>query len=379
MGTIERSHLDPSSIQQELMGDDLDLEALQVYLKSVVKLDAVERISDIRIHRTIEGAGTVDVDLIDYWRQILRSGVLNSRLDIQIDGLWFRLVKIGKQGDILTLTFEDREVAILRLYDKWIIAHRDKVTRAQFILRLVREPKEFAPPIPVIIPELEKVQPIETLKDIAAYGLPGSPTSKVVSSDFGIPAQIDPRLIHNDPTLNTRQNLDANHLTVKGRGASAEQIDNANTILSVGQSMGVRRKLQVVAIMVATQESSLINLAGGDADSVGLFQQRASWGSYQDRHDPATAAKMFFEAAVKVDNDEPNVDYTVLAADIQRPRADLRNEYANWRTEAERFVMAYGIPGGDTAGQATDANAMKASTKTGADFVFYRGDPGSCK
>ncbi|WP_242091124.1 LysM peptidoglycan-binding domain-containing protein [Curtobacterium sp. DN_7.5] len=86
--------------------------------------------------------------------------------------------------------------------------------------------------------------------------------------------------------------------SVKGSSTtlSAEQWRNAATIVSVGRSLGVPQRGLVVALAAAMQESSLRNLADGDRDSVGLFQQRPSqgWGSKASLQDPATAAKRFF-------------------------------------------------------------------------------------
>ncbi|WP_412872962.1 LysM peptidoglycan-binding domain-containing protein [Curtobacterium flaccumfaciens] len=79
-------------------------------------------------------------------------------------------------------------------------------------------------------------------------------------------------------------------------GLSAEQRQNAATIVSVGRSLGVPDRGIVVALAAAMQESSLRNLAHGDRDSVGLFQQRPSqgWGSAAALQDPAHATALFF-------------------------------------------------------------------------------------
>jgi TP901 family phage tail tape measure protein len=76
------------------------------------------------------------------------------------------------------------------------------------------------------------------------------------------------------------------------KGFNAEQLRNAATIASVGSSMGSRA--QLIGIATAIVESGLRNLSGGDRDSVGLFQQRGPWGSFAARHNPRTAASMFF-------------------------------------------------------------------------------------
>lgn len=75
---------------------------------------------------------------------------------------------------------------------------------------------------------------------------------------------------------------------------SQEQLRNANVIATVGRNLGATRRDIVTALMAAIVESGLRNVKYGDRDSLGLFQQRAAWGSARDRTDPAKAAKMFF-------------------------------------------------------------------------------------
>lgn len=71
---------------------------------------------------------------------------------------------------------------------------------------------------------------------------------------------------------------------------------NATTIISVGRSLGVSDYGIVIALSAAMQESSLINIAHGDRDSLGLFQQRPSsgWGTTAQIMDPTHAAKLFY-------------------------------------------------------------------------------------
>lgn len=367
---LERSKLSEKSVQNELMGDDLDLEKMLVYLKSKIKFDAIERITEVMITRTIEGASTVVVTLMDPKREVLRSGLLNSRLDIQLDGLWFRLVKVGKIDDKLDLTFEDREVAILRTYNTKKVVHRSKATRAEFVNNLIREVKEFH--IPVVIPDLHKIQPIEKQKDLQSW------TQQAVEKTGGIPEDIanaQELHRHGEGTPTTAQRP---HLMVKTASASVEQIRNANIILATGNSMGASRKALVCSIMAAIQESVLINLPYGDdagPDSLGLFQQRASWGTAEARLDPATAARMFFNRAMSEDAADRTRPYWDLCAAVQNPRADLRPAYDQWRSQGEDFVSAYGIPGGDTEGSAASVNLSKAVGVPGADYIYYRGLP----
>ena len=73
-----------------------------------------------------------------------------------------------------------------------------------------------------------------------------------------------------------------------------EQLQNAQVIVQVGKELNVPPYGWVIALATALQESGLRNLPYGDRDSLGLFQQRANWGSVAERTDPVTSATFFY-------------------------------------------------------------------------------------
>lgn len=102
-------------------------------------LDVSEAINDIQLTRTISGASTVALNMIDTDRSILRSGIFDHRVTLQLDGLRFHLVQPAKAGDLLTCTFEDEVVALLRRTNGRVTAAAGSTTRAGFARRLVRQ------------------------------------------------------------------------------------------------------------------------------------------------------------------------------------------------------------------------------------------------
>ena len=80
---------------------------------------------------------------------------------------------------------------------------------------------------------------------------------------------------------------------------TSEQRRNAQIIIRVGRSLGASNRDLLIALMTALQESGLRNLSYGHLDSVGLFQQRAGWGSLAQRRNPAFSARMFFTGGVR--------------------------------------------------------------------------------
>lgn len=86
------------------------------------------------------------------------------------------------------------------------------------------------------------------------------------------------------------------------RAWSAEQTDNAQTIVQVVVSRQLPRRAAVVAVSVAIVESRLRNVSHGHIDSLGLFQQRPTqgWGPPETVLNPALATAAFLDRLVDV-------------------------------------------------------------------------------
>jgi hypothetical protein len=136
-----------------------------------------------------------------------------------------------------------------------------------------------------------------------------------------------------------------------------EQRNNAARIVAVGRSMGVPPRGLVVAVAAARQESGLRNLPHGDRDSVGLFQQRAGWGSVADRMNPEAAARKFYAALERVPGWQT---MTVTAAAQAVQRSAYPGAYARWEALAVAVVSAQPAAGG------MECAALTTTYKTGA-------------
>lgn len=113
-----------------------------------------------------------------------------------------------------------------------------------------------------------------------------------------------------------------------------EQLRNAKIIVQTAADLRLPASAARIAIAVALQESTLRNLTWGDRDSVGLFQQRAAWGSFADRTTPRKSATMFYTGGhggqpglVSIGGWE-GLPLTVAADKVQR--SGLPNAYADW-------------------------------------------------
>src|SRR5262249_50226165 len=111
------------------------------------------------------------------------------------------------------------------------------------------------------------------------------------------------------------------------------------TIAAIGKKLALPDHAVTVALAAALQESRLHNLAYGDRDSLGLFQQRPSqgWGTSSEILTPSYAAAAFFRELEKVDNWQA-LPVTEAAQEVQRSGAPT--SYAQWESEARSLAVA---------------------------------------
>nr|BFF01800.1 hypothetical protein GCM10020241_34750 [Streptoalloteichus tenebrarius] len=141
-------------------------------------------------------------------------------------------------------------------------------------------------------------------------------------------------------------------------GVSAYNVSCARVIVKTIQDRGFSKRAAEIAMATVIVESDLRNVTGGHDDSVGLYQQRKFWGSYEQRMDPVWATNAFLNEMQRL---FPNNSWTSLpigqvAADVQRPRSDLKGEYAKQTEDAVTIANALwdhrtrGNPGTDVSG-----------------------------
>jgi len=119
-----------------------------------------------------------------------------------------------------------------------------------------------------------------------------------------------------------------------------DQMANAATISAVGLRRGLPDKAIIIALAAALQESKLRNLAEGDRDSIGLFQQRPSqgWGTALNLQDPRYAAGQFYNALLRI-TDWQSLRVTEAAQEVQR--SAYPEAYDKWADEAQVLAAAF--------------------------------------
>jgi hypothetical protein len=155
---------------------------------------------------------------------------------------------------------------------------------------------------------------------------------------------------------------------VKSAGdLNGEQIRNAQIIIGIAKNRRLGARDALVALMVAMQESKLTNLNRGDRDSRGIFQQRASWGTLQERLNPVIATNKFYDALVTVTN-RGQMSLLDVALAVQRPsRAaylDPSNYFPGWESLARELLGGNYQPS-DSAPELVQVGCSSSSTDTG--------------
>jgi hypothetical protein len=127
-----------------------------------------------------------------------------------------------------------------------------------------------------------------------------------------------------------------------------EQTSNAALIVAIGQARGVPAWGWVIAVATAMQESRLRNLPGGDADSIGLFQQRPSqgWGTLTQLRSPAYQTGKFYDALLAIPGWQA-MPATQAADRVQR--SAFPSAYARWTGPATRLIARLTPPNGVSA------------------------------
>jgi hypothetical protein len=337
------TRLAPSNLsdQKELLKDDLDLQSIKLAVKGKASLEIRPRVTGAPVARTMDGASSLTLNVRDRDRHVWTSGYIAAQVDTEIDGLWFRLKGYDKTGDDVTLTFEDREVAVLRDFPlpndphRYLVRDSSTTTRLEFAKLLVAEaakvvPIRFVTPdtFPVLLEDNTK--PLEKKTRTHARGLGFAPGADI---------------------------------TVKSHQADRNQLDVLDRVLSVGTGLKARRKVLVAAVMVVTQETTAGKDLGTDPNAIGVFQQNP--------HDgwPATGivepdATAFFQAAITDDHKHPNLQDWELGQDVQASANG--HLYAQWKTEAERTVDAWGATSDTSLG-------LSLPPSTDKSFQFTRG------
>lgn len=132
------------------------------------------------------------------------------------------------------------------------------------------------------------------------------------------------------------------------------------------QGRGKPRTYVLAALEAGRIESNFTNPSGGDQDSAGWRQERRQY--YSDPTNVRASVRRFYEEAARLDRGQSSYK---LAADVQRPRADLRGKYKSAHQEALGIYRSGGLSGsGGVYDLPTPESTDATTTRTPSRLVF---------
>lgn len=271
------------------------------------------RITRATISQTMDEPLTIAIDVWDKGRELLKSGLLDTKIRIALGDQAFAMTAVSKSGDLITLLFEDASVNDLRANSKPIKADRGSTTRIDFVKRLLTE--KGAP----------------KLRWVIDAGAPGA-----------ITVEKNPLAL---TETEARKPGPFQKTTVKGAPSTQEQRDNMKVVLGHLFTAGATTEQLAITTMVVTAESRWINNPGGTGSSVGLFQQTTEGGYNFDRQDRIKATDAFFAKLKKVMANLPNQPMHIYGQAVQLSGAGQASggeaNYGPWEDESKTTVSAW--------------------------------------
>lgn len=124
---------------------------------------------------------------------------------------------------------------------------------------------------------------------------------------------------------------------------NSQQEQTVQAVLKAGDDKGATPMEKLAAVLTIGAEANYGNPDHGDRDSLGAFQQRASWGSSTSRLDPYASAERFYDRAKQLRQTKQYGNAGDLAADIQQPAAQYRGRYNAQRPIASAILKQLGV------------------------------------
>ncbi len=354
--------------------DPVDVTIQKLRLQGQLRSKGV----DVQIARSITDAGggsnaltdsytvppQLTLNVVDRGYRALSSGIFDSPVDIELDGIPMRLMEVQLVApEILTLLFYHRIVALLLTHRKPLSVSRSKVTRAQFIEMMLREILDEFPDLIFVCPEVNTKEPVASQRKTAR-----SLAAKTLASNIKHPGKAP--------------GFGAGSLRIKSWDGSdvtlgPEQLANAAKVLDTCSQLNAPAKA-VLAVCEAciVEGPNFENPAGGTGSSVGIMQNTGgeAWASDvvdSIRHalqDPgATSAGGMISLA----NAHPQWSAGQVAQAEQGSSYASRYDLA--ATGARTVIDAYRSAGGFSLAGATSAASRSTTIST---YNFTRGQSG---
>lgn len=310
------AHAQARPTADRVQGIDSDLGDLTLHDGRNLAVEIGQAITPTpTLNRTIDGASSIELSVYDPKLRFLQSSLLAEKFDAKIDGLDFRYVATSKAGKSLTLTLEDRAVALLRELKGPKKAFRANTTRAEFIIGLVREAK---PEIPFFCPQLHDKQPIKTERQ----GKKAKEEAKANrSGGLG----------------------DVKGLKVKGKAATQPQIELGDQALRIAESLKAPYVVMValIAALIDENEMSGPNVLQAEPSTA----EGAGTPAVKEIHGFLTGEGWTGVGAIPYSKQHPEANAHEIAQAVQKSGAGLASNgaanYGQVTGEASKWVDEY--------------------------------------
>lgn len=281
-------------------------------------------------------------------------------IDVEIEsGRWYRLVKdsfvpaSSGRGVDLTLEFEHRIVSYMRAHNRPRKVSRARMTRAEFLLMLIREIK--AERIIFRCPQLHRKQPIAGAS--AAEKKKVAAREQTKKEDIAIRSKLGD--LGDEPSTG---------ITVKGKAATKGQKTILDQAVTSGEDLGAPARAVIALIAAVITESGAQNLAGGDGSSSGPLQVTQKTASLLgiDPRNPKQVFKVFLIAgytgkggAIEVARKNPKMPTEMIAQTVQGSAFPDGSNYRTNLEEARAIFTTFQGTGGESTEGTTSLNYYK--------------------
>lgn len=273
------------------------------------------RLTTATLTQTLDEPLSIVLVVWDHDRALLASGLLDTKMTVQLGSQKFSMTRVAKAGDAITLEFEDAAVNAFRQLKKPIKATRGTSSRIEFVQRLLNEAGA---------PRLVQYVDAGTAGQITVQKNPLA----LVAHKARKPG----------PFMTSK---------VRHVQATAEQLDNLRVVLGHMYDQGATRDELIMTVMCVTAESSWVNNPGGSGSSVGLFQQTPEGGYNFDRRNRILATDAWFSRLKQHEANVAgqNVAKYIIIQSVQGSGAGKatagKANYGPWEEEATKTVSAW--------------------------------------
>jgi hypothetical protein len=264
--------------------------------------------------RTIFGASSLELQVFDPERDLLKRSLLAEKWDVEIDGLRFRYPgALSKSGDTLTITLEDLWVAKLREHKGPERAFRSKVTRAEFVKYLV---ERACPGLHFHCPQLHVVQPIKSARKA--------------------------KQAKEDAKANRGRGLGDVDLTIDGEDVTKAQLELGDMAGRIAESHNAPLVVRVALFAALMAESDMGQTSPGNVLQA-LGAGGAPVGNAVDEINGflTNEPEWTGEGAIEYHRKHPDAPAHVIAQAVQKSAFGDGSNYDNFTDEAREWAEAF--------------------------------------